>query len=676
MRLAWLLAISLIVPSVSAYHLSAGIDDGALLQPTEPPASVDAGTWETATRTDCPTPNGPDPGDPTDPGDPDLVTQDALCGLLVYNEAEPVHRTTSPPDQATRLGLTIDLVVTSYVGTYSIATCQPWCSSPATYQALHDAGAEAGLTPEGEDAYQGDGGTQLYGANLYLPSSTQVLREAGQSWMLPITDTSLIAFVLDEAHQPVGPDRLAAIVDQAQQDELLPPTSVPKVCVYSPMAHLGTHAADATAVCELPMQWMGPQDDRDPYRDPCTSPTYVCGQNLQAWRADTVCPMWHAACYLSDAWNSAHHMAVWHAVVAPSPQGCPLAEPGFDTDPGSLLAHDVDIYEPPSHRTPAKGLPFVYEAAAQNVPGAGPLREGRAPDVAELPLVRTLAQPLPLTPHAQEPNTDGWQGLPESSQTLTEDRNPDACTRLGTDETTFDPWVNLVDAHVSEDVAGLGAPTPAGQDDPDRDPALPRLVVHGNVGIFTDIDDDGRYEPAPASETLTGVHAYGAYPILWDHHAPGHGCMFDDGTTIGDLAAAAGYTAPTGLVSVVHLAAGVVRSTQTGEAYPIMGGDVVMLSPGLDPQDPEVQQVIAEATDAADPLILEDAFDPQCDQPTGGFASTYEIHTEPQEGDGMITAAIISLAEPGPGDGSIVPVSPIELDAGTHVWWDTDPFAS
>lgn len=678
MRRAWLLAIMMIVPTVSAYHLSAGTDDGALLQPTEPPASVDPETWATATRTDCPEADGPQPGDPTDTGDPEVVLQDALCGLLVYNPSEPDHTTTSPPDQVTREGLSIDLVVSSYVGTYSIATCQPWCSSPDTYRQLHDTANELGLTPEGEDAYEGDGGSQLYGANLYLPSSTQVLRAAGQSWMIPITDTSLIAFVLDEQRQPVGPDRLTTIVDQAKQAEALPGSAVPKVCVYSPMADLGSHAADSSAVCELPLQWMGPQEDRDTYKDPCSSPTYLCGENMQAWRADTVCPMWHAACYLSDAWNSAHHTAVWHAVVAPSPQSCPLAEPGFDTDPAGFLAHDVDIYEPPTQETPAKGVPFLYEAAAQNVPGLGPLREGRAPDVADLPLVRTAAEPLPLTPHATEPNTEGWHGVSESSQTLSQARTPDACSRLGTDEESFDPWVNLIDAHVTESVAGLGAPTPTGQDDPDNpDKApLPRLVLHGNVGIFADVDDDDRYEPAPANQKLTGVEAYGAYPILWDHHAAGDGCSFDDGTTIGDLSQAAGYATPTGLVSVLHLTTGVVHSGQADQTHLVMDGDVVLLSQGLDPSDLQVQEVIAQATDAADPLILEDAFLPQCDRPTGGFASHYEVYTQPMEGDGVITAAMITLDEPGPGDGSLVPESPVELDAGTHVWWDTDPFTS
>ncbi len=679
MRRAWLLAFLLVLPSVSAYHLSAGANDGAGVQPSEPPASVDEDTWDTVTRTDCPTADSPDPGDPTQPGDPGVVLQDALCGLLVYNSGD--HETTSPADQAQLPGLpeelavSIDLVVTSYVGTYSIATCQPWCNAPEAYQAAHDLGQNVGLTPEGEEAWEGDRGNQLYGANLYLPSHIDLLRSQDQSWMVPLTDTSLIGFVLDAQGQPVDPERLDTIVEEAQSgpSELLSPDAIPKVCVYSPMAHLGSHAADSSAICELPLQWMGPQEDRDEYQDPCSSPSYLCGEISQAWRADTVCPMWHAACYLSDAWNSAHHPAVWHAVVAPSPQGCEQAEPGFDTEPGGFLAHDVDIYEPPTHQTPAKGVPFLYEAAAENVPGAGPLRDGRAPDVSELPLVQTVAEPLPLSHRATEPNSDGWHGIHESSQTLSEPRSATDCDRLGTDETDFDPWVNLIDAHVTEDVAGFGALDLDGQGDSDQDPALPRLVIGGNVGFFADTDDDGFYEPAPANQKLSGVQAHGAYPILWDHHAEGEGCQFDDGTTIGDISQDAGYTTPTGLVSVLHLTAGVVQDTQTGNTFPVLDGDVVLLSQGLDREDQHVKQVIGQATDDEDPLILEDAFGPQCGEPTGGFTSHYEVYTQPMEGDGMITAAIISLSEPGPG-GDLVPASPIELDAGTQIWWDTDPF--
>lgn len=679
MRRAWLLALVLVLPGVSAYHLSAGANDAALVQPTEGPGdpSLDSQTWQTVTREDCPQVQGPDPGDPTATGDPGFLLEDAMCGLLVYNSQEPDHTTTSPADQATQGELTVDLVMTSYVGTYSISTCEPWCHAPSLYKSLHDAGEDASLTPGGEEAYEGDGGSQLYGANLYVPSTTELLREAGHSWLLPLTDTSMIAFVRDSTGDDVGPDRLGPIVEQAIQAEALPASAVAKVCVYSPMADLGTHASDSSAVCELPLQWMGPQDGRDEYKDPCSSPAYLCGEINQAWRADTMCPMWHAACYLSDAWNSAHHPAVWHAVVAPSPQGCPAAEPGFDTDPGAFLAHDVDIYEPPTHETPAKGIPFLYEAAAENVPGLGPLREGRAPDVTELPLVETATGPLPFTHHPTEPTTDGWRDIEESSQTLEAARTATACDRLGTDETDFDPWVNIIDAHVTEDVAGLGALDPAGSGEgtgPDQDPALPRLILHGNVGIFADTDDDGRYEPAPASQKLSGYQVHGAYPILWDHHPAGEGCTFDEGTTIGDLGQAAGYTTPTGLVSVLHLSLAVIHSPDTGEVIEVLDDEVVLLSQGLDPADIVVSEVIDLAADSDSPLILEDAFRPQCDEPTGGFTSHYEIYTEPMEGDGVITAAIVSLDQAGPGDGSLVPESPIQLDAGTTIWWDTDPF--
>lgn len=668
MRHAWLLGLLLVLPTATAYHLSAGANDAVFLGASEPPASVDQDTYQTGTRTDCPD---------VDPSDPNVVFEDALCGQLVYNEEVRDLIRLSPQDQESLYDIKVDLVASGYLGTYGTTTCEPWCQAPQAYRAVHDAGEEAGLTAGGDQAWKGDGGTQLYGGNVYYPGTSTLYAQAGQSWLLPATDTSFVAFIHDRNNEPVGPERLAELVAKAQAGGLdgpqLDPEAVPQVCLYSPQADVGTHNADSGSFCEIPLTWMGTRDDREEFQDPCTSPSYLCGSLTPGWRSPNMCPMWHAACYFSDAWNSAHHFAVWHAVVAPSPDpACALAEPGFNVDPTGFLAHDLDIYEPPTHTPGLTGVPFIYEEHADNVPGLGPLREGRAPDISELPVVQAASEPLPFSEHTTEPNAGSWRGISESSQTLSTARSSTDCGALGTDEEAFDPWVNVVDAHVTQDVLGFGVPGGA-EPEPDHEP-LPRLEISGNVGIFADVDDDGTYEPAPANKKFSAVDAHGAYPILWDHHPEGEGCSFEDGTRIGDLASQAGYTSPTGLILVAHTSEAVAYDTVTGNSSLLLDTAAVFLSQGLDPQDPRVEHVIEKAADGRTTAIFRDAFGPQCTEPTGGFTSRWEIATQPSRGDGLITAALVTLDRPGPTGTATLQGSPIELEATTQVWWDVDPF--
>lgn len=659
-------ALSLVAPSGVAFHLSVGVEDTALIGAAEPPADTDEDLWERGTRTDCP--DAPGPGDRSTP------TSDAFCGALVYNEESSSFNTTSPRDQTSNFGVEIDLQMTTYVGAYGTTTCSPWCNSQGTYETIHDAGHEAGvLEKDGSDAWEDDRGTQAYGGGVYTVSPMQAYAAAGQPWLLPVTDTSFVAFLTEAGSgEAIDEDQLVDLVAMHKGDGLLESAQA-SVCAFTPQANLGTHAASEGG-CEVELAWMGQSQDSE--NDPCQADTYVCGSLQPAWRGTTMCPMWHAACYLSDAWNSAHHFAIWHGVAAPSrPSGCPAAEPGFDTDPMAFLAHDLDIYTPPSDATPAQGLPHYWDAAAENVPGLGPLREGRTPNVADTPSGQALQDSRLFTQHETEPNTnETWLEIEESSQSLQQERTLTECQRLASQEETADPWVNIVDAHLTRDLVGLG--TPAGsQPEPDHDPH-PVMRITGHVGLFTDVDDDGDYEQAPGSQVLDSVYEHGAYPVLWDHHDPGEGCELRSGSSIGDLTTEAGYTSPTGLVSVLHLSDGVLVQERTGETRPIAGPTALALVSGsLDVQDPIVQDVIEQASGDRSLLVLEDAFQPQCGEPTGGFTSNWHIVGEPMVDDGLATAAILTLKDSGPGgEDTAVPASPIELASGTHVWWDVDPF--
>lgn len=666
MRLAWLVAALLFLPSTTAFHLSVGADDVVLLAPTEPPANTPSSHFARATATGC-----------AEPGlDPSLATEDGLCGLLRYNQGT-TFETVSPADQLSRLGVNIDLQLASYIGTYGISTCNPWCNHPPTYKALHDLGHTLGLTDDGETAWQGDGGAYTVGGNLLLPGSPQALAAAGLPWLLPVTDTSFLAFVTDGAGQAIDAEGLEALVASAKTGGLLPGSAAAQVCAFSPNALMGQHAA-GTGFCEVPLTWMG-ADSADPYGEPCNAPTYLCGAITPAWRGTSVCPMWHAACYFSDAWNSAHHWAVWHGVVAPSPPSCLGAEPGFDTAPTAMLAHDLELFQHPADLTPARGVPLLYDELARNLPGLGELREGSLPDVTGAPLLaptwQQVKDALPFTEHGPEPNAAPWLGLSESTGLHTESRSLDACASLSSDEEELDPWTNVIDGHVALDVAGLGAPLGA-EPEPDHGEGNLLLRVSGMVGIFADVDDDGRYEQSSGEGGLPDKEG-GAYPILWDLHPPGEGCQFRDGARIGDLARDAGYRSPTGLVVVLRLNDALLFDHSTGDLLPHFGPQALaFLSSGLSPTQSEVATLLAKAGQGRPLTVYPDAFNPQCDEATGGFSLGFDaLVPGAGPGDGAITGAIVTLADPGPGGGA-VPPSPIELASGTHVWTDVDPFAS
>lgn len=672
LALAALAALLVLAPSGLSYHLSVGAEDAIGVRKAEPPADTEPEVYERGTRTDC----GPE----ADPSDPGTLARDGFCGELVYNEAFPGLEAVSPRDQAHLAGVTIDLQMASYVGLYGTTTCEPWCHAEFAYRGLHDAGRGLVFDRGGDQAWDDDGGTQAYGGNVHAASPMQAYAAAGQPWLLPLTDTSFVAFVTDRDGDPVGPGDLEGLVEGAAA---LDERARAKVCAFTPDAHVGTHAPSSGA-CELTLDWMGGEADGG--AEPCRADTYVCGAVQPAWRSTSVCPMWHAACYLSDAWNSAHHFAVWHGVVAPSPpDGCPAREPGFDTRPGTFLAHDLDVYEPPSDGTPARGVPHYWDEAAENVPGLGPLRDGRAPDVADTPTGRRVQATPAFAQHEPEPNADEWLGIEESTGLIEQDRTLTNCQRLASGEDEADPWVNVVDAHVTRSLAGLG--TPAGDEpEPDHEPR-PAMRVTGHVGLFADVDDDGAYEQAPGSATLDEVEEFGAYPILWDHHPGDEGCEFRDGTPIGELTSAAGYGEPTGLAVTVRLSDGALVETQTGRTLPAEGPTAfALLSAGLDEGDATVQRVLEEADDRVQApgersrIVVEDAFQGQCGEPTGGFTSTWEIVGQPLEGDGVAAAAILTASDPD-GDGTApggetvsVPPSPVDLAGSTHVWWDVDPF--
>ncbi|PSG97646.1 hypothetical protein BRD56_04710 [Thermoplasmatales archaeon SW_10_69_26] len=731
--------------AAGAYHLSAGVSDTAATGPEETPTdpSVDRETYERGLARDC--------YEPAEDGLARAAEADGFCGRLVYHPGT-VFEQASPPDQdlvTAEIG-GFDVVYANYVGTYGVGTCSPWCfpGGESLYRAGHDAGAQLGLTPTGEEAYRDDQGWQTYGGDLAHPNAARIAQAstgawAANGWAQPMPDQSFVGFVEDTEGDPIDEVRLAAL---ASDHESLPSRAVPAVCGFTPDADLAD--SGPSQACEVTLHWRGTgsQDAA------CRSPTYTCGALTPAWHGQVACWPVHGcqgtalgepaepSLDLGPS-SSAADYDVWHWVLAPAPSACGGAqEPGFATSPDAdlpYLAHDLDVYSPATTAAGIdRGQPLAE--AAQTAVGHRLGQAPSPPEPAREP--EPAAAELVAKDDRVEPNAPG-----DSSQsTIDVDRDPLAneCTLVREDAeqaASVDPWVDLIDAQVYRNlwldsilgvdpwlegldrasyqqapVAGaFGDANDAYLQDEDHQDASNRpgpwmYSAGGQVGVFTDLDDDGRYDQAANGRLFEAIGDVGAYPLFWDMRVTEDGAIDGDagctlaGERLTQAMAEAGYGPRTGLITAVHKTEPtVLYDWRTSQAFPQLeaGQTYVLLSQALAAQreDPTVRQAIAATLDKlpAEVALDDDRvvfpgewttpasdFYEQCGYPTGGFHTSWSFTHEARAlaGDTIVTAYVLDNAAADGvlgGDGLVPAFTPqgeaYAFEHGLSQWFDVDP---
>ncbi len=580
-----LVALSLVLPLGGGYHLSVGADDGVGIQPTEGPSepSVDQATWRTGTDHDCRQRPNDLASASQDPGD--LVNADPFCGRLVYNREVPDFAVQSPRDQdyhtwalpGPASQLSFDVVMTSYVGTYGLETCLPWCADPfgagmLLYETPHMVAAEIDLTDDEEVVASSDAGWQRFNLGLRLPSTGGVFQglageHAADGWAVPIHDVTFVAFLQDAVWEPIDDEALVDHVRSMQQSGHMSWSAIPSVCGYTPDGDLSARGR-ASLGCEVRFEWLQEEGETtgrlDGYGGKCQTPAYVCGMNTPAWYAQLSCQAGTGFCSApgahvgdppgegpvlergTDAGGLIHDRPadstagyrVWHFVVAPTPSPCQgFVEPGFRSaqhSPGfpvPYLAHDLDIYVPAAQ---ARG--FTATGTVETLArGEGSRGIEALIDVAE------GGASVAWREHRAEPNADPTAN-PLADTTGTQVRvdrvlDEDCLALESTVESpdTVDPWIDVIDARAINDLTAvtlqdearlvdgdLGAYAAAGRSMPPEDgdasnrPGPARIQLEGTVGLFADKDDDGELDRLPFSRLWPGWDAAGAYPMFWD----------------------------------------------------------------------------------------------------------------------------------------------------------------
>jgi len=661
--LAWLClfaalgALVLAGTTASANHLSVGYDDGVGISPEETPdeKSVNQEWWDIGTTepSKCYQPDTVDAGSPAETvGElTDAASEEGFCGKLVY-EDDTDFVTTSGKDQQLfddEIG-TFDAQFVTSVTETGLRTCLPWCANAAglapgmdAYEWAHDAGASFGLTPDGEEAREGDRGWQTYTVSLSIANPTRIVQEEFRThpmngWVFPVYDQSIIGFLYDGEGNPVSEDSLESMVEESKETEDgVVRTAAPRVCGFTPDADVRTEGPD-TSFCEVEFEYVAPGEGElqaDPSADECESPTYVCGAATGAhWRAEVTCAFANCESAVEEAndetqdrfgetlpdetqprpqsapADSTLEYLRWHYVVAPSSSPCNGGlDPGFtfevSTASGGIpyLAHDLDVYTPLAHlvnTNAGDGFTNVRDWAQRFVGDTtgGEDAQGVSDVLGSSAIPLEEERRYVAKDHRTEPNAAG----DDSQQKIVVPRD-DICTRVtetGETEATEDPWVNVIDSHT---VPAEGPDVDAYLDGDDSQSADNRpgpnlYTTTGKLGIFADVDDDGTYDQAPADSVFSSVAEHGAYPMIWDVHLDadriGDAQDPDDAAMQGgcqahgfDLSGAAresGYGAETGLIQVVYLHEPTViveRSTQ--EAFLEAAGDTafVFLSEGL-----------------------------------------------------------------------------------------------
>jgi hypothetical protein len=318
----------------------------------------------------------------------------------------------------------------------------------------------------------------------------------------------------------------------------------------------------------------------------------------------------------------------------------------------------------------------------------------------------------------------------------------DVCQKVVSNEEpdTLDPWVDLIDGEITHTrsvfTSDEGQQTLYGNNDDSQDdennPGPTRISTDGNVGLFTDKNDDGDYDTAGDQFRNDLIDNAGAYPMLWDVKVDASGdspAITGDGaceysTSNYNLALEAerlGYGPNTGLFQLVYLSeptqfdAGLVSDQR--QVYPDGNNIYVLASQSVKelwdgdvsstddhPLGQEVDQAITDLQDwvvaetdaetAPDVRMPGDAFgfssdfEKQCEESTGGFDAipsfTHDCQALSCEGDTIVTQYVFEAPDDGTfeKDSKDIPrfsaVNEITADFGgfspdVNTWTDVDP---
>jgi len=630
--------VTVFVPVSAATHFSTGYEDTVATGAVETPNSPSVAGDETGTD-DTPygvgtKESGCYDADATVSADEatDAATTDGFCGELVYQE-DTNYKLVSPPDQEIVddgfIG-DFDVQRTYFVG-FGIGLCEPMCddgddavsAQNLTWNAVHTAGSEAGVTDGPGDAHgEEDGRFNSYvvaAQTAHAPGVVQRNTNLWEmnGWVIPSLGYggSFVGFLEDNEGNVIDDDRLQREIQKRVDDGRLSPETEASICGYTPDRQF--QSTGEQGFCESPLLYVPPDEGPDPsdpgfddYDDSCESPTYVCGESTEGgyWESEAV--------GLAGAYGGRYqgeHMR-WHWVIAPNQPDCPNMEPGFDFGPDRAempyLAHDLDVYTPPQRLSA-----FGDQPSTDNLYSIDDGEDGYAnsfiqesPDVPAVPIEETEEQAESTAEPVRkgdvlEPNhaSPAPSGIDDNSRVaISEDRTlGQGCSELGQTETdaTKDPWVNYLDTSVSVDrtltvrepvVEERAPPTKGGvstaqyglygsQDDEhdgDNDPTTDLYSTSGNVGMFTDKNDDGEYDvvvgPSNAASGFgAGVYsggnieATGAYPMLWDMHVnetdsglevdETSGCSGPSSQEFAKTMKQAGYGPNTGLAQAIYL---------------------------------------------------------------------------------------------------------------------------
>jgi hypothetical protein len=657
-----------------------------------------------------------------------------------------------------------------------VSPCTPFCSDTPTgqlaWEAVHKAGSEAQLTESPKDANSSerDDRFQLYGADVHTTTSGVLLQQTADThemngWYVPGPTRSFVAFLEDNQDNPISDDRLETMVTELQKQGDLPQGAIPAVCGWTPDGDFSS--TGGAYPCEIPFEYErqsstgdGDADFKDGYNDKCKSPTYVCSQQSGgAWYAnfDCLCSTFAATDYITFHW-----------VVAPTlVQDCGAREPGFLTTPEETstkypyLAHDLDVFVNPT-ATNANEQPNSTPAIRDQALAVAGEQIGQASEDVDN-VTENVTEPVPglqdgVSLPAQaaksdrvEPNADPVDGLEDTSQSLPSEhadgnelfRSLDDCEELTADETedTIDPWVDLIDGETIKQATStdqvvytannghVGSATQTGfsvgaygNEDPDQDddnhPGPDLYRTEGNVGLFTDKNDDGAYETVDGdTQTFSGtktnsdeIESVGAYPMLWDIRLDDNGnidteagCQISQ-TTLTKGAVDAGYGPETGLFQAVYLSESTVFVDATNQNvvdYPTGNNIYLFLSQSardlykpdtldanhVDAQiDEAIDELRSSVADGAAVQVPGDGFDyasdfqTQCDEDTGGFTLEFSFAHSCQldcSGDTIVTGYAFELEDDQLGGGALLPTFPadgFEYGSGTYSWFDVDPF--
>ncbi|PSG98142.1 hypothetical protein BRD56_02010 [Thermoplasmatales archaeon SW_10_69_26] len=500
------------MPAAMANHFSAGARDSIGTSPQEttdsrtvPGTSTD--TWETPYGVGTtPSEKCHDPSSEVSTEEAQAaLSADGFCGMLVYHEDNNELTQTSPPDQDLRIPAidSFDVIRANTVGS-AAGTCVPFCpdgeGQPAggdlAFEAVHTAGAAAGLTDrpnDADDKEPSDRGREHDVRAHYADPGRTVQQNTGvwemNGWWVPTLSTSFIAYIEDGEGNTITQENLNQIVKTKEKNGKLNPASEPAVCGYTPDFRFTTVGPGAAGLnCEFAFNFYSTDSERDltfdSYEDECESPTYVCGQsNGPAW--------YYEACFclgLTDpeipGGNSAPVVPGstlagpegqtdyirFHWVIAPHNSQCSGAqEPGFSFSPDGpfehpFLAHELDVFTTAGSVSSAQAGAAVPEAW-DYADAVAEKRTGQAAEALGDPTSQLPSDlPVPAETSAVvredtlEPNNaDPIGSVDDTSRTFedgnlpTEDLKRDltgACEQLFAQEEpeTVDPWIDYLDS--------------------------------------------------------------------------------------------------------------------------------------------------------------------------------------------------------------------------------------